>query len=435
MSLWAEPAAPGAPSRGWRDWALVAAFCVLAVIEGLARPSLSGGFVAVALVFLLAPTLLWRRSRPLLMVTIAFAATAIAPVLTDGVPPEAASLVFVALLPYSLLRWGSGRAVVIGVAVIAAKIVVSVIADQMTVPDALAGAAVTFAVAALGLAMRFRAVGRLREHERVRLVERERLARDLHDTVAHHVSAMAIRAQAGLALAETDPAAATDALRVIEAEATAALAEMRTVVKALRASPSPSLADLETLAAVDTRVDLGISGDLGGVAPAVGAAVFRLAQEAVTNARRHARHATRIEVRVAADDTSVHLRVTDDGEVAAATGKGSESAAGGGSGPAASDGSGPAASDGSGLAASEGSGLAATGGGFESAAGGGSGLAASDRSGFAAGGGSGVAAGGGFGLAGMRERAALLGGVCSAGPNPGRGWSVTATLPRTGPAS
>jgi signal transduction histidine kinase len=138
---------------------------------------------------------------------------------------------------------------------------------------------------------------------------------------------------------------------------------MRTVVKALRASPS--LADLSSLTATDTRVDLDITGDLGGVAPAVGAAVFRLAQEAVTNARRHARNATQIKVRVAADDTSVHLRVTDDGAAPS---------------PATAE---PP----------------------------------------------------GFGLAGMRERAALLGGVCSAGPDPGRGWIVTATLPRTGPAS
>jgi signal transduction histidine kinase len=362
MSLWAEPAAPGAPARGWRDWALAAAFCLLAVIEGVARPALPGGFVAVLLVFLLAPTLLWRRSHPLAMVTIAFAVTAVAPALTHGVPPEAASLVFVALLPYSLLRWGSGRDIVIGVGVMAARIVVAIAFDQMTVAAALAAAAVIFAVAALGLAMRFRAVVRLREFEKVRLVERERLARDLHDTVAHHVSAMAIRAQAGLALGPSSPQAALDALRVIEAEASAALAEMRTVVKALRAAPT--LADLGALTGTDSRVDLDVTGDLASVAPAVGAAVFRLAQEAVTNARRHSREATHISVRVAADDTSVHLRVTDEGLRSPAS-------------PA------PA----------------------------------------------------GFGLAGMRERAALLGGVFSAGPDPDRGWSVTATLPRTGPAS
>ena len=362
-SLWSEPRPPGAPARSWRDGALAGVFCVLSLIEYATRPSMPGGIVGVVQVFALAPTLLWRRSHPLLMVTIAFAATAIAPVFNHGVPPEPASLVFVALLPYSLLRWGSGREIVLGVAVILLKMVASVVAQQMTIGTAAAGSAVTFAVAALGAAMRYRAAGRMRELERVRSVERERLARDLHDTVAHHVSAMAISAQAGLAAASLP--AATEALRLVEAEAAKALAEMRTVVRALRSDddvPAPLLTDLGSLAGGRPPVDLGVSGDLDGVAPAVGAAVFRLAQEAVTNARRHARRATRIEVRVAAGSDAVRLRVTDDGAPA-------------------------------------------------------------------------TIAEGGFGLAGMRERAALLGGVCVAGPDPGGGWSVTATLPRTGGAA
>src|SRR5690348_14372107 len=126
MSLWAslrqEPRAPGAPARSWRDWALVGVFCALAVIEGLTRNDLPGGWKAVALVFLLAPTLLWRRSHPLLMVGIAFPATFAAPLLTGGVPPEARSLVFLVLLPYSLLRWGSGPAIAGGVVIIVLKI-------------------------------------------------------------------------------------------------------------------------------------------------------------------------------------------------------------------------------------------------------------------------------------------------------------------------
>ncbi|MFF5290832.1 sensor histidine kinase [Paractinoplanes globisporus] len=358
-SLWTEPRPPGAPPRSWRDWALAGVFCLLAVLEGLTRPDLPGGIVAVVLVFALAPTLLFRRSHPLLMVVIAFAATLLAPLFTDGVPPEARSLTFLLLLPYSLLRWGSGRDIVIGVAAIAAKMVLSVVASQMTASTALAGAAVTFGVAAWGAAMRYRSSARLRELDRVRIVERERLARDLHDTVAHHVSAMAIRAQAGLAMAPSDPAAATDALRVIEAEASKALSEMRTVVAALRDDLSPRAWSFD---GGEPPVDLDVSGDLSRAAPAVGAAVFRMAQEAVTNARRHASHATRIEVRVKTDATAVHLHVTDDGSP-------------------------------------------------------------------------GAPAGGGFGLAGMRERAHLLGGTCTAGPNPDRGWTVTATLPLEGPAT
>src|SRR3954468_22751790 len=145
LPLGNEPRAPGAPARSWRDWALVGVFCGLAVIKGLTRPTLPGGPAAVLLVFLLAPTLLWRRSQPLLMVAIAFPATFVAPFLTGGVPPEARSLALLILLPYSLLRWGSGREIAGGVAIMAAKVVASVAAGQMSAGTALAGAAVIFA--------------------------------------------------------------------------------------------------------------------------------------------------------------------------------------------------------------------------------------------------------------------------------------------------
>ena len=111
---------------------------------------------------------------------------------------------------------------------------------------------------------------------------------------------------------------------MIEAEASRALAEMRTMVRVLRHEPTgrrwrPArrIADLEQLAgrpATGPAVDVEIVGDVDDLPPSVGTAIYRLAQESVTNARRHARHATRIEVRVAADDTSVRLRVSDDGD-------------------------------------------------------------------------------------------------------------------------
>jgi signal transduction histidine kinase len=182
---------------------------------------------------------------------------------------------------------------------------------------------------------------------------------------------MAIRAQAGLAMSQSHPDAAADALRLIEAEASRALTEMRSMVRVLRRNepadlePSPRVTDLERLAArsrTGPSVEVEILGDVDDLAPSVEAAIYRLAQESVTNARRHARHASRIRVRVAADETSVHLRVSDDGDASAAKPNGSP----------------------------------------------------------------------GYGLIGMIERADLLGGTCEAGPNPDRGWTVTAVLPRAG---
>ncbi len=305
------------------------------------------------------------------MVAIAFASSGLAPLLTGGGTPDLNVMVYLVLLPYALFRWGSGREAVIGSTIMLGKVCLSAVLGAISFADVIAGFAVLSAVMALGAALRYRAWARMRELDQVKLLEREGLARDLHDTVAHHVSAMAIRAQAGLAASGSDPNAATEALRLIEAEASRALAEMRTLVRVLRRNqpadlaPNPRIWDLERLTGrsrTGPSVDVEVVGDLDDLPPSVGTAIYRLAQESITNARRHARHATRIEVRVAADDTSVHLRVSDDGDSSPIRPNGSP----------------------------------------------------------------------GYGLIGMIERAGLLGGVCEAGPNPDRGWTVTAVLPRTG---
>jgi signal transduction histidine kinase len=347
----------------WRDWTLAGACAAAAVLEGLVRPDLPGGPVAVALAVGLTPALLIRRSRPLLAVTVAFGATLLAPAFTHGVPPEEYSLVYLLFLLYALSRWGSGRQAALGLAVIAGKQALSFGLGQVNAGDTVGGTVLTVAVLALGAAARYRVGARARELDQVRLRERERLARDLHDTVAHHVSAMAIRAQAGLAVAGIRPEAATDALRLIESEAKEALTELRTVVRALRTDEpdAPRLADLSGLAqGAGPRVEIEVGAGLGAVAPPVGAALYRIAQEAVTNARRHARGATRITVRVQGEGEQVRLRVEDDGSPP---------------GPS--------------------------------------------RSGAIP----------GYGVSGMRERAELLGGTCTAGPGPERGWRVEAVLP------
>ena len=135
---------------------------------------------------------------------------------------------------------------------------------------------------------------------------------ELHDTVAHHVSVIVIRAQAGRA----QPAAAVDALEVIEEEASRTLAELRALVGTLRPdlAPQRGVADIERLAETNSRVDVQLAGDLVDVRPLVGAALYRIAQESITNAIRHARHATRIDVRVTGDHDCVRLTVRDDGE-------------------------------------------------------------------------------------------------------------------------
>jgi signal transduction histidine kinase len=101
--------------------------------------------------------------------------------------------------------------------------------------DALGGAAVLLLTGAMGVIFRYRAQARHQLVEQARLQERENLARELHDTVAHHVSAVAIQAQAGLLLAQKSSlAGAIEALEIINRETAETLAEMRMMVDALR---------------------------------------------------------------------------------------------------------------------------------------------------------------------------------------------------------
>lgn len=369
-AAWDEPPPPRPVTRRGREALLVGGLVAITLLEGALRPELAGHGGAVLATAALMLTLLWRRTRPLLALVVAVAGMSLITAVTGA--PDVYSSIFVLGLTYAVVRWGSGRAAITGTAAMLVYVAADALVRGLPAGDVIGGFAIVGGSFALGAAMRFRERGRLRALDEVRLLERERLARDLHDTVAHHVSAIAVRAQAGLAVAPLRPEAATEALAVIEAEASRTLAEMRTIVRVLRRgedpvdAPNRGLADVALLADggdAGPAVRVALEGDADDVAPSVGAAVFRIAQEAVTNARRHARGARCVDVRVRVDPDAVRLDVRDDGEpVTRAPGEG-------------------------------------------------------------------------YGLAGMRERAALLGGTCSAGPRPDGGWTVTAALPRTGPAA
>jgi len=375
-SLWAEPRAPAPPARVWRDWALVAVLVPTAVLEGLLREDLTWPAVAVVLALVAVVTLLWRRTRPLLAVAVAFGsftAGAVAALVWAGEPVGLDTSICVLLLVYALFRWGAGREIAIGLAIILAACVAGIAADFTGVLDAVIGVVFLLFPAALGASVRDRVSARHREIDQIKLRERQQLARELHDTVAHHVSAIAIQAQAGRTVAAGRPDAAVRALEVIEEAASRTLDEMRTMVGVLRdgdepdRAPQRGVADIERLArdaAHGPRVEVELSGEFAALRPAVGAAMYRLAQEAITNATQHARHATRIDVRVDGEDDCVRLTVRDDGDAGSADGSRS-----------------------------------------------------------------------GYGLVGMAERAALLGGSFEAGPGPGRGWTVSAVVPRAGAGS
>lgn len=323
-SILAEPRAPDPPARVWWDWALVGAFLVSAAGEAIFRSDVPARPLAVVVALVVLPALLWRRTHPLLVTAVGFGGAMVLhlPLVLDGIRDAGLySMIGVLLLPYALYRWASGPEALVGTAIVAVPAVLG-LATSETLADVIGGTTVLVASFALGAAMRYRAVARQREVQQVRTIERGELARELHDTVAHHVSAIAIQAQAGRAVAAVDPASAVEALAVIEAEASRTLHEMRTMVRVLRDgeaadyAPPRGISDLDELTRMSRAVQVHRDGDLADLPQPVEVAVYRICQESVTNAIRHSLNATTVTVTVTGDAGVVRLRVHDDGEAA-----------------------------------------------------------------------------------------------------------------------
>lgn len=199
--------------------------------------------------------------------------------------------------------------------------------------------------------------------------ERNRIAREMHDVLAHSISVMVVQAAGARRLLPGKPEAAGAALAVIEHTGRQSLTEMRRMLGLLRedddgtpAGPQPGLDDIPDLVgdfrASGLPVELRIIGDpVGAGDPTVGLSAYRIVQEALTNCLKHATP-SRVTVTLRRTAHTLHLEVLDDGLVP-------------GDGPP----------------------------------------------------------GGGYGLIGMRERAALVGGMVQAGPRPSTGYRVAATLP------
>lgn len=373
-SIWHEPRPSDAPPIGRLDWALVGVFAAVAVVEGMVRPGVAWRPLVTLLALAMMPALLWRRAHPLMAALVGWGVAGLLSVLQltahEG-DLGLYSMMAVLILLYSLVRWGSGREIVLGTAFVAVVVALGMYATSPGWAEVLGGSVLLLLVVALAAVFRFRADLWHRQQLEVRNQERVALARELHDTVAHHVSAIAVQAQAGGVVAVTQPEKAAEVLAAIESEASRTLAEMRSMVRVLREeevvayAPQPGVADLPALARADATptVEVSLDGALTRLPPPVDAALYRLAQESLTNVVRHARSATRVEIDVRREGDAVRLRVSDDGQTKP--------------GPA------------------------------------------QER---------------GFGLRGMAERAQLLGGSLSAGPGPEGGWVVEAVLPVRAPA-
>lgn len=269
------------------------------------------------------------------------------------------------------------------------------------------------------------------------LEERGRIARELHDVVAHHMTMIAIQSEAAPLKVPGLPPAAVEIFASLNKAAREALSETRTVVGLLRSaddaaerSPAPGLELLDDLISRARSAGLAATSSIVGVprplAAAVDVSAFRILQEALSNATRYA-PGSEVRVEVRYGPRAVHLTVTnsavDAGQRATAgagTTTGADSAA-----RAPHRAAGTVTSVAAGTAPGVTAGAAA-GAAAGKSAGGTAGTAAetpADR----------AALGGGHGLVGIRERAAMLGGEMSAGPRPGGGWEVTAVLPTPEP--
>jgi len=214
------------------------------------------------------------------------------------------------------------------------------------------------------------------------LTDRQRIAREMHDVVAHGLSVMIVQADGARYAAADDPDAATTALATIAATGRSSLAEMRRLLSLLRdeadevsEAPQPGLADIEGLVSglrdTGRTIHLDISGDLAPLLAdlSLGLTAYRIVQEALTNVMKHAGDNAQAWVAVSATPSGVVIEVSDDGL---------------GQLPHLH----PATDDA-----------------------------------FPA---------GGHGLRGMRERVEIVNGTLLSGPAPRGGWRVLATLPLAG---
>ncbi|MET9087036.1 histidine kinase [Streptomyces sp. NPDC004237] len=401
-----------APHRTRNDAVLALGVAVLAVAitplmgggEGI-RPGHLGWMLLLAGHL----PLVWRRRRP--MVALLGVVACIAPYYAFDYNP-ALPVPAIVLALYTVAATGAVRRTLLtGVAVLGSTVISNGITDQDEALDSLEISGWIIAVLVVGIAVRYyrlyvasiveraERAERTREEEARRRVaeERLRIARDLHDLLAHSITLIGVQTSVAAHVLTADPErldrkAVAQALDDIAGTCRIARGELRTTLEVLRAhdtavgvgadpgagagsesgsvsgvedmrGPLPGIDGLAGLAetgrVAGAKVELSVRAD--GIPPSVGAAAYRIVQEALTNAVRHGgREDLTVRVGLWTADGALRVSVRDDGT-------------GGGVGPS----DGPP----------------------------------------------------GFGLVGMRERARSVGGTLDAGPGPAEGFEVTATLP------
>jgi signal transduction histidine kinase len=379
-----QPYRLGARQQRWFDGAVATALLLPVIV----LPVASLGWVELAVAVGQIGPLYWRRSHPVAVFAVVAAASVAQAAVLDA--PLWSQVAFPVAV-YSVARFSTalpgGVALAVGLigAVVASVDWVRGFGGEVTVATvssyALTIATIVVTAWALGTLGRTRRAyvdalverGRRLELEAAQQAElaasreRARIAREMHDVVAHGLSVMVVQADGARYAAAADPASVVPALETISSTGRGALTEMRQMLGLLRTDedagvrPQPGLAGipalLEEARSAGVVVDASLPAADRDVPDGVGLTAYRLLQEALTNVRKHAGPGAHVEVRVTVDD-EVSVDVRDDGR-----------------GASASD-------DGKGL-----------------------------------------------GLLGMRERVAAHGGSFAAGPRRGGGFEVSARIP------
>ncbi|MBB5632504.1 signal transduction histidine kinase [Cryobacterium mesophilum] len=306
------------------DLLLSAALCLVAVVSVLTGNPDEGPLI-VTLPVAVATTiaLAWRTRVPVLTVAIVLAAD-VAQLLLAQPAGSLWSLVVFVIAMYSVAaNYTEGMAAVVGVVMVATILIEEKVTEGQ---DYLFIILLFGGVWLLGRASRLwrGRVTRAEQHERDLALlavsdERVRIARELHDIVAHSLSVIAVQADAADAALEHDPPRAREPLRVIRETARSALGEIRDMLQLLRADdgetrPAPGLAALDDLLA--SARDAGLAVDahvqLGGrsLPPVVDLAAYRILQEALTNVARHA-GAVPVTLTAEVTDDTLELAVTN----------------------------------------------------------------------------------------------------------------------------
>ena len=310
------------------DAAIAVALTAWMLVEVWAE-HLQPAWVGVPLFLVSGAALLWRSTRPILVGLVLVAASIVQAASGMSMHSAVAPVVAILVVSWSIGTQEGQRRAVLGLTILVCGVWVAMGVDTLRGTDHYEGTdvpwigALVLAPGIIGLVFGSRAL-RFELHQRAAAAEeRARIARELHDVIAHSVAVMTVQAGAAETMLGSDPVRAVEPVRAVQETGRQALAEMKRLVGMLREgddelglAPRPGLAQIDALLAqvreAGLEVDLEVAGAARALAPGVELSAYRIVQEALTNALKHA-GCEHVHVCIRYTDRDVQLEVADDG--------------------------------------------------------------------------------------------------------------------------